>query len=56
MEDGNSMLVNLTEDEALRLRQYLLRGGFLLADDTHGDYEWDVARPGFGNDFPRAAD
>ncbi len=22
--------------------QYLLRGGFLLSDDTHGDYEWEA--------------
>jgi hypothetical protein len=40
MEHGNGW--NLTEDEALRLRQYLLRGGFLLSDDTHGDYEWEA--------------
>jgi hypothetical protein len=39
MEHGNGW--NLTEDEAARLRQYLLRGGFLLSDDTHGDYEWE---------------
>jgi len=39
MEHGNGW--NLTEDEALRLRRYLLRGGFLLSDDTHGDYEWE---------------
>jgi hypothetical protein len=39
MEHGNGW--NLTEDEASRLRQYLLRGGFLLSDDTHGDYEWE---------------
>lgn len=39
MEHGNQW--NLTEGQALRLRQYLLRGGFLLSDDTHGDYEWE---------------
>jgi uncharacterized protein DUF4159 len=39
MEHGNGW--ELTPDEALRLRQYLLRGGFLLSDDTHGDYEWE---------------
>jgi Domain of unknown function (DUF4159) len=33
---------SLTEDEAARLRQYLLRGGFLLSDDTHGIYEWEA--------------
>ena len=39
MEHGNGW--NLNEDEAARLRQYLLRGGFLLSDDTHGDHEWE---------------
>lgn len=39
MEHGNGW--NLTQDEAARLRQYLMRGGFLLSDDTHGDYEWE---------------
>jgi hypothetical protein len=39
MEHGNNWI--LTPDEATRLRQYLLRGGFLLSDDTHGDYEWE---------------
>ncbi len=39
MEHGNGW--NLTENEAARLREYLLRGGFLLSDDTHGDYEWE---------------
>jgi hypothetical protein len=32
----------VTEPEALVLREYLLRGGFLMADDLHGQYEWDV--------------
>jgi hypothetical protein len=27
-------------DEAVRLREYLLRGGFLVVDDFHGEYEW----------------
>ncbi len=30
----------LDEIEAARLREYLLRGGFLVVDDFHGDYEW----------------
>jgi len=30
----------ISENQALRLRDYLLRGGFLVLDDTHGDYEW----------------
>jgi hypothetical protein len=28
--------------EAERLREYLLRGGFLLVDDLHGEYDWYV--------------
>ena len=39
MEHGNAW--NLTQAQAVRLRQYLLRGGFLFSDDTHGDYEWE---------------
>jgi len=31
-----------TEPEAERLREYLLRGGFLLVDDFHGEYDWYV--------------
>jgi hypothetical protein len=31
----------LSEPEAARLRDYLLRGGFLLVDDFHGSYEWE---------------
>jgi len=29
-----------TELEAANLKEYLLRGGFLVVDDFHGDYEW----------------
>jgi len=31
-----------TDQEAERLQEYLLRGGFLLVDDMHGEYEWAV--------------
>ena len=30
----------LDDREAERLREYLLRGGFLMVDDFHGTYEW----------------
>ena len=30
----------LSKVEAARLREYLLRGGFLIVDDFHGPYEW----------------
>jgi hypothetical protein len=31
---------DLTDVEAERLREYLLRGGFLMVDDFHGTREW----------------
>jgi hypothetical protein len=30
----------LSDEEAARLRDYLLRGGFLVVDDFHGSREW----------------
>lgn len=30
----------LSDEEVLRLREYLMRGGTYLADDFHGDFEW----------------
>ena len=30
----------LTEKEGAKLREYLQRGGFFMADDVHGDAEW----------------
>lgn len=32
--------MRLSDQEAGRLREYLLRGGFLVVDDFHGAYEW----------------
>jgi Domain of unknown function (DUF4159) len=32
----------LPDDEAGQLREYLLRGGFLMVDDFHGDQEWSI--------------
>lgn len=31
-----------SSQEAARLREYLLRGGFLVVDDFHGEYDWSV--------------
>lgn len=31
-----------SSQEAARLREYLLRGGFLLVDDFHGERDWSV--------------
>lgn len=32
----------LTDSQAASLREYLLRGGFLMCDDFWGDSEWEV--------------
>jgi Domain of unknown function (DUF4159) len=50
MEHGG--VWNLDEPQAVRLRAYLLKGGFLLSDDTHGDYEWDGLMRGLRMIFP----
>lgn len=38
VEVGN---MTLSELEVNHLREYLLRGGFLVVDDFHGSYEWN---------------
>jgi hypothetical protein len=45
----------LSAAQAARLREYLLRGGFLFADDSHGDYEWSVLTEGMRMIFPDRA-
>jgi hypothetical protein len=35
---------NLSDAEATRLREYLLRGGFLVVDDFWGEDQWEVFR------------
>ncbi len=42
----------LTDAECKRLRDYLLRGGFLMTDDFHGTVEWDVFMQSMGRVFP----
>jgi hypothetical protein len=42
----------LNESEALRLREYLMRGGFLIVDDFHGNYEWVVFTNSIRRVFP----
>ena len=38
--------------EAENLREYLLRGGFLLVDDFHGSYQWQEFERWMGQVFP----
>lgn len=42
----------LPEDEAKQLREYLLRGGFLMVDDFHGDQEWRIFTRSLNLVFP----
>jgi hypothetical protein len=36
--------MNLAEDDAKKLREYLDRGGFIMLDDFWGDWEWENVR------------
>jgi len=42
----------LSEAQAAKLREYLLRGGFLMVDDFHGTYEWEVFMASMSRVFP----
>jgi len=42
----------LSESQAKRLRDYLDRGGFLMVDDFHGTYEWEVFASSLQRVFP----
>jgi hypothetical protein len=43
---------NLSEAETKRLREYLLRGGFLVTDDFWGPEQWEVFRETMERVFP----
>jgi hypothetical protein len=45
----------LTDEQAGKLREYLLRGGFLMADDFHGTDEWFVFEQSMRRVFPDRA-
>jgi hypothetical protein len=42
----------LTDAQAAKLREYLLRGGFLMTDDFHGTQEWAVFMASLQRIFP----
>ena len=44
--------MELSQEDAAKLREYLLRGGFLMLDDFWGDYEWQNVREQMGKVFP----
>lgn len=43
---------NLSKPEADRLREHLLRGGFLMVDDFHGPCEWEIFMQSMQRVFP----
>ena len=43
---------DLTDSQAAQLREYLLRGGFLMVDDFHGSREWASFVEGMQRVFP----
>jgi hypothetical protein len=53
VEDAGAWTLNAKQ--AARMRDYLLRGGFMMLDDTHGDYEWDRMMDGIRQIFPDRA-
>lgn len=44
--------MELSPEEAARLREYLLRGGFLFLDDFWGEYEWQNVQTQMKKVFP----
>jgi hypothetical protein len=44
--------MELTDEEALKLREYVQRGGFLFLDDFWGEYEWENVRDQMKKVFP----
>ena len=43
---------DLTDEQCKLLREYLLRGGFLMVDDFHGTFEWEVFMQSMSRIFP----
>jgi uncharacterized protein DUF4159 len=43
---------DLTDEQAAKLREYLLRGGFLMTDDFHGTQQWAVFVESMRRVFP----
>jgi hypothetical protein len=41
-----------TDQQVAALREYFLRGGFLMVDDFHGNYEWEIFERGLKRIFP----
>jgi hypothetical protein len=46
---------SLSDEEGANMREYLLRGGFLMVDDFHGGHEWSSFLAGMRQIFPDRA-
>ena len=46
---------NLTDAQAKKMREYLLRGGFFMCDDFHGSREWEMFTATMRKVFPERA-
>lgn len=44
--------LELSDEDAAAIREYLLRGGFLMLDDFHGEFEWEHAHEQIKKIFP----
>lgn len=44
--------LHFSDEDAARMREFLLRGGFLVVDDFHGTYEWASFEREIGKVFP----
>ncbi len=44
--------MDLSPEEAARLREYIMRGGFVFLDDFWGDYEWENVQEQFRKVLP----
>lgn len=43
---------DLSDKQCAKLRDYLLRGGFLMVDDFHGSIEWEIFNASMSRVFP----
>ena len=44
--------MELTDEQAARLREYIMRGGFIFLDDFWGEYEWENVQEQFRKILP----
>ena len=45
---------DINDEEGKQLRDFINRGGFLMVDDFHGTYEWQIFETGLRKAFPES--